>query len=207
MSASETERIRELYDRDAARYDRSMAFFERLLFKDAREWVCGQAAGDVLEIAVGTGLNLPYYDERIRLTGIDLSPQMVALARRRVGDLGRAADLLVGDATRLTFGDATFDTVVCTFSLCTIPDDGAAVTEARRVLRQGGTFVYAEHVASSRRRVRAVQQLLDPLAVRFQGDHQVRIPRRHLQRGFVLERVERCSLGIVERGVARRVED
>jgi SAM-dependent methyltransferase len=106
----------------------------------------------------------------------------------------------------LEFDDRTFDTVVCTFALCTIPDDGAAVAEARRVLRPGGRFVFAEHVASWRPRIRAGQRLLDPLTVRFQGDHLVRVPTRHLRDGFALEQFERYGLGIVQRGVARKVD-
>jgi ubiquinone/menaquinone biosynthesis C-methylase UbiE len=203
-SDGETSRIRDLYEKEAPRYDRSMAFFERLLFKDARRWVCSKAEGHVLEIAIGTGLNLPHYPAGVRLTGIELSPAMLDLARRRADELGREVDLRVGDATALDFPDASFDTVVCTFALCTIPDEGAAVAEARRVLRPGGRFVFAEHVRSPRRAIRAGQRALDPLMVRFQGDHLLREPLEHLgDHGFVVDVLERYSLGITERGVAR----
>src|SRR4051812_10653321 len=137
---SETDRVREIFDRDAPRHDRTMGFFERLLFRDARSWVCSQAEGRTLELAVGTGLNLPYYPSGVKLTGIELSPAMLERAQARAKELGRDADLLLGDATALDFADASFDTVVCTFGLCTIPDDAAAVAEARRVLRPGGRF-------------------------------------------------------------------
>jgi ubiquinone/menaquinone biosynthesis C-methylase UbiE len=205
MSEGETRRIRALYDKEAPRYDRSMRFFERLLFKDARDWVCSQAEGEVLEIAVGTGLNLPHYARDVRLSGIELSPGMLDRARKRAAELGREADLRLGDATALQFADQSFDTVVCTFSLCTIPDDASAVAEARRVLRPNGRFLLAEHVRSPRRVIRYGQLLLDPLAVRFQGDHLAREPLRHLVReGFVVENLERYSLGITERVRARR---
>jgi ubiquinone/menaquinone biosynthesis C-methylase UbiE len=72
------------------------------------------------------------------LTGIDLSPAMLAIARQRANDLGREADLRDGDAERLPFRDASFDTVLCALSLCTIPSPAAAVGEMRRVLRPGG---------------------------------------------------------------------
>jgi ubiquinone/menaquinone biosynthesis C-methylase UbiE len=199
----ETARIRGIFEKDAPRYDRKMGFFERLLFKDARRWVCAKAEGDVLEIAIGTGLNLPHYPAGVRLTGIELSPAMLELAKARAAEVGRDADLRVGDATALDFPDASFDTVVCTFGLCTIPDDGAAVAEARRVLRPGGRFVFAEHVRSPGRVIRAGQRALDPLMVRFQGDHILREPLEHLEaNGFDVETVERYSLGITERGVA-----
>jgi ubiquinone/menaquinone biosynthesis C-methylase UbiE len=188
VTGSETERIRRIYEKGAPRYDLSMGFFERLLFKDARRWVCSQAQGEVLEIAVGTGLNLAHYDDAVRLTGIELSPAMLDRARQRAAEL-----------------DQSFDTVVCTFSLCTIPDDAAAVAEAWRVLRPGGRFLLAEHVRSPNRIVRRGQRFLDPLAVRLQGDHLAREPLEHLSaQGFEVERLERYSLGITERALARR---
>jgi ubiquinone/menaquinone biosynthesis C-methylase UbiE len=202
---AETERVRALYEKEAPRYDRGMAVFDRLLFRDARSWVCSQAEGDVLELAIGTGLNLPHYPADVRLTGIELSPAMLERARARAEELGRAADLRLGDATALELPDESFDTVVCTFSLCTIPDDGAAIAEARRVLRPGGRLLMAEHVRSTRPRIRAGQHLLDPLSVRLQGDHLVREPLRHVRPpAFDVERLERYGLGIVERLVARR---
>jgi ubiquinone/menaquinone biosynthesis C-methylase UbiE len=195
----ETERIRGIYEKDAAKFDRSMGRWERVLFPGNREWACAQATGDVLEIAVGTGRNLPYYPADVRLTGIELSPAMAEIARRRAAELGRTVDLRVGDAEALDFPGESFDTVVCTFSLCTIPDDRAAVREAKRVLRPGGKFVLAEHVRSPVTVVRIVQRAIDPLAVRFGGDHLAREPLDHLRdEGFLIETVTRLKLGIVE---------
>jgi ubiquinone/menaquinone biosynthesis C-methylase UbiE len=205
VAGGETARIRRIYEREAPRYDRTMGFFERLLFKDARHWVCSKAEGETLEIATGTGLNLAHYPEGVRLTGIELSPAMLERAKQRAAELGREVELRLGDATALEFPDQSFDTVVCTFSLCTIPDDRAAVAEAARVLRPGGRFVLAEHVRSPNRFIRGGQRLIDPLAVRLQGDHQVREPLEHLEaEGFTVEQLERYSRGIVERAVARR---
>src|SRR6266568_8619024 len=117
-TAAETERVRLLQDREAPRYDKNIAFFERLLFGGGREWVCSQAEGDVLELAVGTGRNLPHYRDGVRLTGVELSPAMLEVARARARELGRDADLRVGDAQALAFPDERFDSVVCTLSLC-----------------------------------------------------------------------------------------
>src|SRR6266542_724161 len=122
----ETERVLRVYEKEARKYDREMNFFDRLLFAGAREWVCAQATGEVLEIGIGTGRNLPHYRHDVRLTGVELSPAMLEIARARARELGRDVDLRVGDAQTLEFGDASFDTVVCTLSLCTIPDDEAA---------------------------------------------------------------------------------
>lgn len=207
-TSSETDRVREIFEDEAEGYDRKMGFFERLLFAGDREWVCSQAEGNALEIGIGTGRNLPFYPDGIRLTAVELSPAMLDIARQRARDLGMGVDLRVGDAQQLELADNSFDTVVITFCLCTIPDDAAAVAEARRVLRPGGRLVLAEHVRSPIATVRAVQRLIDPLMVRFQGDHMMREPLEHLQReDFVVDRVERRKWGIVERATARAPVD
>jgi ubiquinone/menaquinone biosynthesis C-methylase UbiE len=102
----------------------------------------------VLELAFGTGRNLPYYPADVRLTAIELSPRMLEIGRQRANELGRKVDLRLGDAQALEFHDQSFDTVIITFGLCTIPDDRAAVTEAHSVLRPGGRLVLLEHVRS-----------------------------------------------------------
>ena len=202
---TETERVRRIQDKEAPRYDRQMGFFERILFGDGREWVCSQATGDVLELAVGTARNLPFYPDDIRITGVELSPEMLAIDRRRVEEVGREADLRLGDVQALEFPDESFDTVVCTLGLCTIPDDRGAAAEAHRVLRAGGGFLLMEHVRSPSLPVRAVERLLDPLSVRFQGDHLVRDPLDYLASvGFEIQCVEQSKWGIVERVAARK---
>jgi len=202
---AETDRVLSLYEKDAHKYDREMNFFDRLLFAGGREWVCSQAAGEVLEIGIGTGRNLPHYRNDVRLTGVELSPAMLEIARTRAREVGREIDLRVGDAQALGFPDQSFDSVVCTLSLCTIPDDRAAVAEMRRVLRPGGRLLLLEHVRSPRLPVRLGQRLLEPLAVRFEADHLLREPLEHLRaEGFEVEQLERSKFGLVERVAARK---
>jgi ubiquinone/menaquinone biosynthesis C-methylase UbiE len=204
-AGSETERVLRLYEKEAPKYDRQMRFFEWLLFGSGREWVCSQAEGEVLEIAVGTGRNLPYYPDGVRLSGVELSPAMLEIARTRARELGREIDLRVGDAQALEFPDESFDSVVCTLSLCTIPDDRAAVAEVRRVLRPGGRFLLLEHVRSPLLPIRTAERLLEPLMLRFEADHLTREPLDNLRaEGFAIERLERSKLGIVERVAARK---
>lgn len=199
-TAAENERVRKLYELEAPKYDRRIAFFERVLFAGGRQWVCSRARGDVLELAVGTGRNLEHYPAGVRLTGIEFSSDMLALARRRADDLGLDVDLRLGDAQSLDFPDDSFDTVTCTLSLCTIPDDRAAVAEAARVLRRGGRMLLLEHVRSPRPAIRAIERAFDPLAVRFAADHLAREPLAQLTaEGFVIDELERSKLGIVER--------
>jgi ubiquinone/menaquinone biosynthesis C-methylase UbiE len=203
--ATETERVRRIQDKHAGGYDRQMGFWERVLFGGGREWACSQVEGEVLEIAIGTGRNLPYYPPDVNLTGVELSPEMLAIARERADELGRNVDLRLGDAESLGFDDDTFDTVIITFALCTIPNDRRAVAEARRVLRPGARLVLLEHVRSPALPVRAVQRVLEPLTVRFEADHLVREPLDYLaDEGFEVESVERSKWGIVERVLARK---
>jgi ubiquinone/menaquinone biosynthesis C-methylase UbiE len=202
---NESERVRRIMDKEAPRYDRQMDFFDRRLFTGGREWACGGAEGDVLEIAVGSGRNLPVYQPGTRLTAIEFSPEMMKLAEQRAAETGTEVDLRMGDAQALEFGDESFDTIVCTLALCTIPDPATAVREAYRVLRPGGTYRGLEHVRSPALLVRGVQRAIDPLSVRFAGDHVVREPLEYLRpAGFQIEQLERSKWGIVERFVARK---
>ena len=198
-------RWRRYWDKHAKSYDRQMTFFDRRLFGDTRPWVCAKARGDVLEVAIGTGLNLPHYPPEVRLTGIEYSPAMLAIARRRAAELGRDVDLRDGDAHRLQFPDGSFDTVVCTYSLCAIPDEQRAVAEMIRVLRPGGTLLLADHVASSARPVRAAQWLLELVTVPHGGEHYLRRPLHTVQAaGLSIDAHDRFKLGIVERLAARK---
>jgi ubiquinone/menaquinone biosynthesis C-methylase UbiE len=182
-----------------------MCFCERHFFGGTRDWVCCQATGEVLEVAIGTGLNLPHYPERVRLTGVEWSPAMLDLARRRARDLGRSVDLREGDAQALEFADGSFDSVVSTFSLCAIPDDERAVREMVRVLRPGGLLLLADHVASTVWALRAVQKLVELVSIPTAGEYYRRRPIRHVERlGLPVERHDRFRLGMVERLAARK---
>lgn len=204
-SLVETDRVREVQDKHAPGYDRKISFFERILFGGGREWVCSRARGKTLELAVGTARNLPLYASEVELTGIDLSPEMLALGKQRANAIGHPAQLQEGDAQSLDFADESFDTVVCTLGFCTIPDPRRGLEEAHRVLVPGGSLVLLEHVRSPSRPVRMGQRLLEPLSVRFEADHLLRDPIDHLEAvGFEIEELERSRWGIVERVSARK---
>lgn len=199
------ERVRRIYDASALSYDRMIRLPELLLFGSGRTWATGRAAGRTLEVAVGTGRNLPYYRRDVPLTGVDVSRQMLDLARQRAARLRREVDLQVADAQALPFADGCFDTVVATLAVCSIPDDRAAVAEMSRVLRPGGSLVLLEHVRSPLAPVRAVQRALNPLFQRVQADHLLREPERRVQEvGMDLIHLQRSKLGIVLQLVARK---
>lgn len=199
------QRQRRVWDEAAPSYDRQMALFERMVLADGRAWVGRQARGRVLEVAVGTGLNLPHYPAAVALTGVELSPRMLALARERAAELGRDVDLREGNAEHLLIEDAAFDTVVCALGLCTIPDPERAIAEMRRVLVPGGRLVLLDHVGSTWPPVHALLWLIEQVTVRRAGEH---FTRRQLPlvlaAGFEILEAERSKAGVVERLVARK---
>jgi ubiquinone/menaquinone biosynthesis C-methylase UbiE len=183
-----------------------MRVYDRLLLGDGRRRICSRASGQTLELAIGTGLNLAFYPRDVPLTGIDRSSAMLDIAVRRARELGRAVDLRLGDALSLDFPDDSFDTVVSTLLLSTIPKDRCAATEALRVLKPGGQLLVLDHVRSPVRSVRWTERFLDPVMTRLTGDHLLRDPLDYLEAiGFCIERWDRSRWGIVEEVVARKI--
>lgn len=199
---AENELRRRVWDRDAGRFDKQMGFMEKLFGTEHRPWACARARGETLEVAVGTGLNLPFYAPDVPLTGIDLSPGMLEVARERAAALGREVELLEGDAHDLPFEDSSFDSVVCTFSLCGIPDPALAVMEMRRVLRPFGKLILVDHVRSTARPFLFLQRGIE-LLTRREGEFMTRRPLEQvLAAGFRVESQERMKAGIIERVIA-----
>ena len=200
--AGETEAARQkrVWDKSAPSYDKQIAFFEKTWFGGGREWLGERTRGRVLEVAIGTGRNLPHYPAGAAVTGIEVSPAMLAIARQRAAGLGRDADLQEGDAERLPFADASFDTVVCALSLCTIPNPAAAIGEMKRVLVPGGRLLLLDHIGSTWPPVHAAQWLLERITIRAAGEH---FTRRQLPlveaAGFQVIETERRKAGTVER--------
>jgi ubiquinone/menaquinone biosynthesis C-methylase UbiE len=200
-----TARQRQVWDKAAPGYDKQIAFFEKIQFTGGREWLGARARGRVLEVAIGTGRNLPCYPADATITGIELSPAMLAIARQRATSLGRDADLREGDAEHLPFGDASFDTAVCALSLCTIPRPAAAIAEMRRVLVPGGRLLLLDHIGSTWPPVYGAQWLLERITIRAAGEHFTRRQLPLVQAaGFQVVETERLKAGTVERVFARK---
>ncbi|MFE3459811.1 class I SAM-dependent methyltransferase [Nocardiopsis aegyptia] len=190
-----TEETRRLWDRRAAALDR-WGRTERVALRSSRELLCSGARGRTLEVAVGTGRNLRFYPPGVELTGIDLSPEMLARAGRRAEELGRHVTLVEADARSLPFGDGSFDTVLCTLSMCAIPDQGRALAEMYRVLVPGGRLLMVDHIEYTRLPLRWIER---------RREHPRGLPRDlALAAGFAVGHHDRLFFGLVERMVAHR---
>lgn len=196
------------WDRMARRFDTAIAPLERRVIGDARDWVCSRAHGRVLELAIGTGLNLSHYPADVELVGVEWSQAMLAEAARKARALDRPVQLVRGDAARLPLEDASFDTVVCTLSLCCIPDDDAALAEAARVLRPGGLLLIADHVVSDRWPLRWLQRAVEAVTVPTQGEHFTRRPSLKVaSHGFEVTESLRRTVGVIEMVSAVRIAE
>ena len=190
-----TEKTRELWEHRASGYDTGSRY-EPSAIRSTRKILCGGARGRTLEVAVGTGLNLEYYPPQVELTGVDLSPAMMAKARAKAEARGRPISLVEGDAQRLSFPDSSFDTVLCALSLCTIPDQKRALAEMYRVLTPGGRLLLVDHIEYTRFPFRIRERL---------REHPRRLPREVAEEvGFVVGHHDRLLFGMVERVVAHR---
>jgi ubiquinone/menaquinone biosynthesis C-methylase UbiE len=141
------------------------------ILEERERWI-PRAHGDVLELGVGSGLNLAFYDrERVtRVVGIDPSTALLDRARPRGSSAPVAVELLEAHAEAMPFGDGSFDSAVVTYALCSVDDPARALAEVRRVLRPGGELIFVEHGLSPEPRVQRWQHRLTPLWRRISGN-------------------------------------
>lgn len=197
--------MQKIYDSWGARYGRWTAVLDRNFLNRMRESVLGGRSGEILEIAVGDGKNLRYYDRKSRVVGVDLSPVMLDLARRNAAGLGVDFEGHVSDVSQLQFRDASFDFVSCTLGGCTFGDPDRVFAEMRRVLRPGGRALFVEHVRPRSRIGQAMANAVTPITSRLLGCHPNRDTGAALLRaGFTFERVDSAVGGILLGIVAER---
>jgi len=150
-----------------------------------------RARGIVLEIGVGSGLNLPFYTKDVtRLYGVDPSAELLAKARARAASASFPVELLNQSAERLPLADGSIDTVVVTWSLCSVADPAAALGEMRRVLKPDGTLIFVEHGLAPDAGVRKWQNLLTPCWRPFAGGCHLNRKMDDLVRGAGFEITE-----------------
>ena len=176
-------------------YDPALKASERGVYKEHREYVAGRATGSVLEIGAGTGANLPYYPEDIRLTVTDPNPFMLRRLTAKATNLGIIIESLIAPATNMPFEEESFDVIVATLMLCSVKDQKEVIGEVTRLLRPGGEFRFMEHVRSVGRIRGGLQDVVTPIwQTCFEGCH----PNRNTIatiKGSNLELVETMQFG------------
>jgi ubiquinone/menaquinone biosynthesis C-methylase UbiE len=187
------------------------SFYERYVLPSLIGCACGaapirrqrakvvpRASGRVLELGIGGGLNLAFYDpERVSgVWGVDPSPGLRAKAGKAPRAPGLKVEILDGQAEDLPFDAASFDTVVCTFTLCSVTSPAASLAEARRVLKPGGCFLFSEHGLSPDPDVQRWQRRIEPVWKRLAGGcHLTRAVTPSIaSAGFMIETVESMYL-------------
>jgi len=139
-------KLQNAYDEIADQYEKKVWFDQHVLgVARLRKKLLSKATGKILDVACGTGLNIPMFPAGSEITAVDLSPNMLEIARANATKHGLKVNLAVMDAEHLEFPDGSFDTVVSTLSTCTFPDPVKALREMKRVCRRNGLILLLEH--------------------------------------------------------------
>ncbi len=157
------------YDRIARFYDLLDKPMDLLGVRRRRTRLLGHAEGTTLEVGVGTGRNLGLYPDEVELTGIDVSTNMLARARRAAERVSRPVTLDVADVQQLPYGDAAFDTVIATCVFCSVADPVAGLVEVARVVRPDGQVLLLEHVRPRNTLLGWLADRIAPLVARLIG--------------------------------------
>ena len=190
------------YDRIARFYDAFEAPMDLLGGRRRRVRTVAGATGRTLEVGVGTGRNLDHYPPAVDLSGIDISPAMLARARQRAQRTSRHVQLDLADVEPPPFDDATFDTVVATCVFCSVPDPVAGLREVARVARPDGQVRLLEHVRPTNKLLGWIADLLSPLVQRLIGPA-INRPTEDNARAAGLDLVEIRRAGVWREIIAR----
>ncbi|MFZ3578338.1 class I SAM-dependent methyltransferase [Virgibacillus sp. DJP39] len=202
MDKMVTEKIKKRYNRVSGIYD----LMDKMIKESWRKDALKNVKGDVLEVGVGTGGNLPFYPNDIHLTGVDFSSGMLKHARKKVKiqPFPYQINLIEMDAQQMDFPDNTFDYVVATCVYCSVPDPVKGLKEMGRVCKPDGKIILLEHMRSKNEVVGKMMDLLNPITVRMSGAN---INRKTLdninQAGLLIEQKEDIFYSIVRKLVVK----
>lgn len=196
IDQKETEKTRKRYQRISSFYD-GIDIFAENRYEAWRPLVWGKVQGpNVLEVGVGTGKNMPYYPKGVSITGIDLTPGMLAKAKKKATELNLDVQLQLGDIQTLDFPDNSFDEIVATFVFCSVPDPVLGLSNMRRMLKENGRILLLEHMRADNNAVGIVMDILNPFIVRLMGAN---INRRTVENarasGLTIQQVESLGWG------------
>ena len=192
-----------------------MSFYDKYILPSFLNCACGAkpilyqrgkvvplAEGLVLEVGIGSGLNIPFYDANKvdKVMGLDPSPELNEMAEKVVSktaaENGLNVEIILGSAEAMPFPDDHFDSVVITYTLCTIPDAESANLEIRRVLKPGGKLIFCEHGLAPDAGVAKWQARIDPIWGKIAGGCHLNrdIPKLITSAGFTIETLEQMYL-------------
>jgi len=176
------------YNRISYVYDMMESLVEYLMFGKWRKQILSDLSGLVLDIGVGTGKNLKYYPGNCKVVGMDVSSKMLEHAKKRAENMDNIS-LFVMDGEHLAFDDNSFDYVITTFVLCSIPDPVAALREMKRVCKPDGMIINMEHMKSKNAILAMLEDIFNPLTFGAMG---VNINRR------TVENIKNAGLNIID---------
>ena len=194
------------YSRIAKLYDLFEWPIETILFKKLRKEALSYAYGHVLEVGVGTGKNLPYYNKDVDLTAIDFSPGMLEIAKSKKTEAYlKVLNLYEMDIQDLKFKDDTFDTVISTFVFCTVPDPIAGLKEVYRVLKPEGKVIFLEHMKSKYLVLNIFLYFMNIVSTRILGTSMIRETQKNIEQAdFTIVSVENKLFDIVRLIIATK---
>lgn len=201
------ETVRRRYNRVSRFYDFEQLIEEPLVFGRLRAalWAGAPARGRILEVGVGTGVNMKHYPPDAQITAVDISDGMLARAKRRAERKRIDVTLTRMDAQHLEFPDDSFDAVIATCVFCSVPDPTAGLREALRVLKPGAMLLLLEHVRSENRFAGKLMDAVNPVAVRISGANINRRTAANVRAaGFAELNVESHAFGLIKSIRARK---
>jgi phosphatidylethanolamine/phosphatidyl-N-methylethanolamine N-methyltransferase len=200
-----TDTTRKRYQRMSPVYDLMEALAEPR-YKKWRGRLWSYVTGPkVLEVGVGTGKNLPYYPEGVKVSAIDLTPGMLKRAQQKAEDQKINVEMFLGDVQKLDFPDNYFDSVVATFVLCSVPDVRLGLKEIKRVVKDGGQVLLLDHVRSGLPILGFFMDLLNPITVSITGVNINRPTVRTVKdSGLTIERIEELGVGDIYKMIIAR---
>jgi ubiquinone/menaquinone biosynthesis C-methylase UbiE len=196
----------EMKQKTSIKYSRISRFYdfyeypiELFLYKKLRTEVISFAKKKTLEVGVGTGKNLPYYESEIDLTAIDFSSGMLEIARHKYGKTNlKKLTFKEMDVQKLSFNDNTFDTIISTFVFCTVSDPISGLKELRRVLKPSGKAIFLEHMKSNNKFINIHLFLINIFSQRILGTSMLRNTQENIQSvGFTIESVNNKVFDVV----------
>lgn len=194
------------YTRAAKFYDTIELPIEKLLFVKNRQRAVHQASGEVLEVGVGTGKNLPYYPPSAQVTAIDFSSGMLKYAQKRLNEVALTdCRLIKMDAQNMSFSDQSFDSVLASFVLCTIPEPMQGLGEVHRVLKKGGKAIFLEHMKSRNGLINVFLYMMNALSLPILGTSMTRSTKDNIEKaGFRIVTEENLLFDVVRLIVAEK---